>query len=55
MESELATLESIRDLQLKESEVSGKISGIEKKIQYAEIEKVETLKKYATCFLLSVV
>lgn len=39
-ESELEQLGSIRDMQLKVSELSGKISGLEKKIQYAEIEKV---------------
>lgn len=33
-------LGSIRELQIKESEASGKISGLERKIQYAEIEKV---------------
>lgn len=40
LESELDKLGSIRDMQLKESEASGKISGLDKKIQYAEIEKV---------------
>ena len=39
-ELELEELGSIREMQLKESEASGKISGLEKKIQYAEIEKV---------------
>uniref|UniRef100_A0A7N0VI19 SMC hinge domain-containing protein n=1 Tax=Kalanchoe fedtschenkoi TaxID=63787 RepID=A0A7N0VI19_KALFE len=39
LESELEGLGSIRDLQLQESELSGKISGLEKKIQYAEIEQ----------------
>ncbi|KAH6810022.1 Structural maintenance of chromosomes family protein [Perilla frutescens var. frutescens] len=39
LESELEKLGSIRELQLKESEASGKISGLEKKIQYTEIEK----------------
>ncbi|KAI7730151.1 hypothetical protein M8C21_001439 [Ambrosia artemisiifolia] len=39
LEAELQELGSIRELQLKESEASGKISGLEKKIQYAEIEK----------------
>ncbi|KAL3620599.1 Structural maintenance of chromosomes protein 1 [Castilleja foliolosa] len=38
-ESELEKLGSIREMQLKESEASGKISGLEKKIQYTEIEK----------------
>ncbi|OIW19958.1 hypothetical protein TanjilG_30906 [Lupinus angustifolius] len=38
-ESEMEELGSIRDMRLKESEVSGKISGLEKKIQYADIEK----------------
>lgn len=40
MELELEELGSIREMQVKESEASGKISGLEKKIQYAEIEKV---------------
>ena len=39
-ESELEELGSIREMQLKESETSGRISGLEKKIQYADIEKV---------------
>ncbi|XP_021898438.1 structural maintenance of chromosomes protein 1 [Carica papaya] len=38
-EAQLEKLGSIREMQLKESEMSGKISGLEKKIQYAEIEK----------------
>ncbi|XVF72004.1 hypothetical protein PTKIN_Ptkin12aG0086500 [Pterospermum kingtungense] len=38
-ESELEELGSIREIQLKESETSGRISGLEKKIQYADIEK----------------
>ncbi|CAI8602832.1 unnamed protein product [Vicia faba] len=38
-ESELEELGSIRDMHLKESELEGKKSGLEKKIQYAEIEK----------------
>ncbi|MCH85889.1 structural maintenance of chromosomes protein 1-like, partial [Trifolium medium] len=38
-ESELEQLGSIRDMHLKESETAGKKSGLEKKIQYAEIEK----------------
>ncbi|KAG5514580.1 hypothetical protein RHGRI_035851 [Rhododendron griersonianum] len=38
-ELELEELGSIREMQLKESEASVKISGLEKKIQYAEIEK----------------
>ena len=41
-ELELEKVGSIRDMQIKESEISGKISGLEKKIQYAEIEKVTT-------------
>lgn len=40
MELELEELGSIREMQLKESETAGRISGLEKKIQYAEIEKV---------------
>lgn len=38
-ESELDGLGSLREMQLRESEASGRISGLEKKIQYAEIEK----------------
>ncbi|KAL5990580.1 hypothetical protein ACLOJK_011482 [Asimina triloba] len=38
-ESEMDELGSIREMQIKESEGSGKITGLEKKIQYAEIEK----------------
>ena len=36
----LGELGSIRDVHLKESKTEGKKSGLEKKIQYAEIEKV---------------
>ncbi|KAM7259549.1 hypothetical protein ACFE04_015290 [Oxalis oulophora] len=39
LESELEELGSIREMQLRESEMTGKISGLEKKLQYAEIEK----------------
>lgn len=39
-ELELEGLGSLREMQLRESEASGRISGLEKKIQYAEIEKV---------------
>ncbi|KAK6120032.1 hypothetical protein DH2020_046162 [Rehmannia glutinosa] len=39
LESELEKLGSIREMKLKESEASGKISGLEKQIQYTEIEK----------------
>lgn len=39
LESELEKLGSIREMQLKESEASGKISGLEKNIQYKDIEK----------------
>lgn len=42
-ETELEELGSIREMQLRESEASGKISGLEKKIQYAEIEKVNQM------------
>ncbi|CAN1245033.1 Structural maintenance of chromosomes protein 1 [Linum grandiflorum] len=38
-ESELEELGSLREIHLRESEASGRISGLEKKIQYAEIEK----------------
>jgi structural maintenance of chromosome 1 len=41
-EQQLENIGSIREMQMKESEISGKISGLEKKIQYAEIEKVTT-------------
>lgn len=41
-ELQLENIGSIREMQMKESEISGKISGLEKKIQYAEIEKVTT-------------
>lgn len=36
-------LGSIREMQLRESEVSGKKSGLEKKIHYAEIEEVNRM------------
>lgn len=39
-EAELQEVGSIREMQLKESEASVKINGVQKKIQYAEIEKV---------------
>ncbi|KAK8654204.1 hypothetical protein V6N13_128177 [Hibiscus sabdariffa] len=38
-EVELEELGSIREMQLKESETSGRISGLEKKVQYGDIEK----------------
>ncbi|CAN1245015.1 Structural maintenance of chromosomes protein 1 [Linum grandiflorum] len=38
-ESELEELVSLREIHLRESEASGRISGLEKTIQYAEIEK----------------
>eukprot|EP00252_Welwitschia_mirabilis_P022634 TRINITY_DN6180_c0_g1_i1.p1 TRINITY_DN6180_c0_g1~~TRINITY_DN6180_c0_g1_i1.p1 ORF type:complete len:1224 (-),score=352.15 TRINITY_DN6180_c0_g1_i1:258-3929(-) len=37
--SEMAELGSEREMQVKEAELSGRISGLEKKIQYSEIEK----------------
>lgn len=40
LESELESLGSPRDLHLKESEIHGKISGLDKKKKYAEIEEV---------------
>lgn len=43
LELELEELGSIREMQVKESEASGKISGLEKKIQYADIEKVTSM------------
>jgi len=43
-ESELEELGSLREMRLKESELSGKISGLEKKMQYADIEKVKLIK-----------
>ena len=39
---DLEKLGSIREMQVKESEASEEISGLEKKIQYADIEKVLT-------------
>lgn len=39
LEAEMEELGSIREMQMKESEASGKISGLDKKIQYSEIEK----------------
>ncbi|GKA42265.1 structural maintenance of chromosomes protein 1 [Tanacetum coccineum] len=39
-EAELQQLGSIREMRIKESEACGKISYLEKKIQFAEIEKV---------------
>jgi structural maintenance of chromosome 1 len=36
----MAELGSVRETQSKEAEASGKITGLEKKIQYADIEKV---------------
>lgn len=42
-------------MHLKESEASGKISGLEKKIQYAEIEKVTRKIKHAISFHFIVV
>ncbi|CAH9134035.1 unnamed protein product [Cuscuta epithymum] len=39
LEADLEELGSIREMHLKESEVSGKISGLEKQIHYAEIEQ----------------
>ncbi|KAK1582584.1 hypothetical protein Q3G72_016526 [Acer saccharum] len=41
-ESQLENLGSNREMQLKESEISGRITGLQKKIQYAEIEKKST-------------
>ncbi|KAJ7566192.1 hypothetical protein O6H91_02G092200 [Diphasiastrum complanatum] len=38
-EVEMAELGSARDMQSKESEAAGKITGLERKIQYADIEK----------------
>lgn len=43
-ESELEELGSLREMRLKESELSGKISGLEKKMQYADIEKVKVIE-----------
>lgn len=42
-ESEIEKLGSIREMQTKESDTSGKVTGLERKIQYAEIEKVHGL------------
>ncbi|KAK9055706.1 hypothetical protein SSX86_026791 [Deinandra increscens subsp. villosa] len=51
LEAELQELGSIREMQLKESEASGKISGLEKKIQYAEIEKKNMEEKLSNLAL----
>ncbi|KAI3828145.1 hypothetical protein L1987_02242 [Smallanthus sonchifolius] len=51
LEAELQEFGSIREMQLKESEASGKISGLEKKIQYAEIKK-KNMEKLFVCFYL---
>lgn len=48
LESELEELGSIREMQLRESEVSGKKSGLEKKIHYAEIEEKSIVDKLAS-------
>ncbi|KAK9087404.1 hypothetical protein Syun_029798 [Stephania yunnanensis] len=45
LEVEMEELGSIREMQMKESEAAGKISGLEKKIQYSELEKKNTLDK----------
>ncbi|GMH02340.1 hypothetical protein Nepgr_004179 [Nepenthes gracilis] len=45
LELELETLGSPREMKLKESEASGKISGLEKKLKYAEIEENNILDK----------
>ncbi|MCO5548528.1 hypothetical protein L7F22_001988 [Adiantum nelumboides] len=37
-EAEMAELGSVREMQSKEAEAAGKISGLEKKIQYADVE-----------------
>ncbi|KAL5711873.1 Structural maintenance of chromosomes protein 1 [Ranunculus cassubicifolius] len=39
LEAEMEELGSMREMQMKESELAGKISGLDKKIQYSEIEK----------------
>ncbi|XP_010519358.1 PREDICTED: structural maintenance of chromosomes protein 1 [Tarenaya hassleriana] len=44
-EVQLEKIGSIREMQIKESEISGKISGLEKKIQYAGIEKRSSTDK----------
>ncbi|KAI3898625.1 hypothetical protein MKW98_000738, partial [Papaver atlanticum] len=46
-ELEMESLGSIREMQMKESEASGKISGLDKKIQYSVIEKVNIKDKLA--------
>ena len=39
-ENEMSEHGSARDMQTREAEATGRISGLERKIQYAEIEKV---------------
>ncbi|KAL6210710.1 hypothetical protein ACLB2K_015942 [Fragaria x ananassa] len=46
-ELELEELGSIREMQLKESETAGRLSGLDKKIQYADIEKKSIKDKLA--------
>lgn len=43
-ESELEGLGSLRELEMKEAEASEKVSGLEKKIQYSNVEEVKILK-----------
>ena len=51
-ESEMAELGSARETQSKEAEATGKITGLEKKIQYADIEKVLfSLIRNAACIV----
>jgi hypothetical protein len=53
LELELEELGSIREMQVKESEASGKISGLEKKIQYADIEKVTSMINLCLIYFFS--
>ncbi|KAL9251813.1 Structural maintenance of chromosomes protein 1-like protein [Drosera capensis] len=48
LEAKLEGLPSHREIQLRESEISGKLSGLEKRRRYAEIEEKNTKEKLAS-------
>lgn len=39
-EAEMAEIGSVREMQTKEAEIEGRITGLERKLQVAELEKV---------------
>lgn len=49
-ESELEGLGSLRELEMKEAEASEKVSGLEKKIQYSNVEEVKNTKIIESSF-----